>query len=115
MALPTLYGPFPLTTDGVNNAVTAKNTPGVYALGYTRENTFYIGYVGRSDECVHQRLCDHVTLSDPQFKVSYCASATEAFYAECELYHAYGGSRNPNHPARPKGTNLRCPRLDCPV
>src|SRR5438445_13818835 len=114
MALPTMYGSYPLTADGVNNAVTAT-APGVYMLGKIENGTFYVGYVGRSDTDVNDRLQDHVKLSDSHFQFAYCASAEAAFYAECELFHAYCRSRNPNHPARPEGTFLRCPNQSCPV
>lgn len=109
MALPNLTGPYYLTTDGVNKSVT-RTSAGVYALGKLSDGVFYIGYVGRSDDDVNKRLLDHVKLSDPQFKIAYCSSAQAAFLAECELWHEYGGSRNPIHPARPAGTNYKCPR-----
>jgi hypothetical protein len=114
MATSGLNGPYPLTADGVNAAV-KPGYPGVYALGNTKDNTFYIGYVGRSDDDVHGRLCDHIKLPDPQFKFNYCTTPEAAFYAECELFHTFGGSRNEIHPARPEGTNHRCPRTDCPI
>lgn len=94
---------------------TATITQSRQSTGGILRNLGVNNYVGRSDECVHDRLCDHVPLDDPEFKFNYCASVEAAFYAECELYHTFGGKRNPNHPARPAGTRLRCPRLDCPV
>lgn len=109
MAVPTLFGPYPLTTKGVEENIPVKS-PGVYALGSTRANTFYITYVGRSDEDVAARLKNHVALPDPQFKFTYASSAVDAFEKECELYHEYRTNANQVHPARPQGSNRKCPR-----
>jgi hypothetical protein len=109
MARPTLSGPYPLTTVGVDGAVTSKS-PGVYALGKFENATFYIHYVGRSDDDVGARLKQHVKEWYPQFKFAYATSPKDAFEKECELFHDFGGSNNPNHPSRPAGTTWRCPR-----
>lgn len=112
MATPFLAGPYPLTDNGVNSAVTTTSA-GVYALGRLINGIFQIGYVGRSDDDVNRRLHDHVKLPDPEFRFAYCGSAQAAFLAECELWHAYGGVRNPIHPARPKGAYYKCPVAGC--
>jgi hypothetical protein len=108
MASPALSGPYPLTNAGVDRNVTRK-APGVYALGETRNNTFYISYVGRSDDDVAGRLKQHIG-KYPEFKFAYATSPKDAFEKECELYHDYGGQNNPNHPARPAGSGWKCPR-----
>ena len=41
MATSGLRGPFPLTKDGIDNNVTGTSA-GAYALGATKDNTFYI-------------------------------------------------------------------------
>ena len=51
MANSGLRGPFPLTENGINQNVTRLSL-GAYALGSSKEGTFYIGYVGRSDSDV---------------------------------------------------------------
>jgi hypothetical protein len=89
--------------------VTIKSS-GVYALGRTDGNTFYIGYVARLDDDVAGWLKQHVALPDPQFKFAYATSAKDAFEKECKLYHDFGRNRNPNHPARPVGSGWKCPR-----
>jgi hypothetical protein len=110
MANSGLSGPFNLSNTGIDGAILRKS-PGAYALGYTRENTFYLGYVGRSDDDVNARLKCHVGLKYPQFKFGYYPSALAAFLKECELYHAFGpaGLDNKVHPCRPNNTNWKCP------
>jgi hypothetical protein len=104
-----LSGPFAFTPAAINAAVTLKS-PGVYALGYTRNNTFYIQRVGRSDFDLNARLqSDEYKGKYSQFKAWYYPNADAAFHAECELWHTYGNfTDNPNHPARPTGKNHKC-------
>jgi hypothetical protein len=107
-----LSGPFTLSKDGIDAAVT-KTSPGAYALGQTDQNgTFLISYVGRADDDLNDRLKDHVG-AHPQFKASYFPSAKTAFEKECELYHMFGGHegdlQNRIHPAKPEGSSARCP------
>jgi len=108
MASPTLSGPYALSKDGINNAVKSTSA-GVYALGYTSGNTFYVQRVGRSDDDVNDRLHDYEG-QYVQFKFAYCSSSFAAFSAECELWHDFGGDNNPLHPARPAGQTWKCPR-----
>jgi hypothetical protein len=110
LATPTLSGPFPLTKIGIDSTVT-KTSPGVYALGKTVGNTFYISRVGRSDANLNKRLHDYEG-QYAQFKALYYDSPRAAFQAECQLWHAYGGNNNPLHPDRPQGTNWTCPESD---
>ena len=105
-----LTGPFSLTTSGVTAAVTFRS-PGAYALGFLgADNVFQIAYVGRSDEDVSSRLLNHVQKPHSQFCFAYLSSAPVAFFKECNLYHDFDPPENLVHPARPQGTNLRCPR-----
>ena len=104
-----LSGPFSFTPQTID-AVITKKSPGVYALGYTFNNTFYIQRVGRSDFDLNARLkSDEYKGKYNQFKALYYPTADAAFHAECELWHTYGlTDSNPNHPARPTGKNHKC-------
>jgi hypothetical protein len=103
-----LSGPFAFTPESVDANVSRKS-PGVYALGYTNGNTFMIERVGRSDFDLNARLkSDEYKGKYRQFKGWYYPTADAAFHAECELWHAFGGTNNPNHPARPTGKNHKC-------
>lgn len=106
-----LRGPFPLTSAGIDNAVT-KTSPGAYALGKTEDDVFRIRYVGRADDDVKGRLQKHVPEPYPQFKYEYYPSPKAAFEKECNLYHDFQPSDNTIHPARPKGTTYACPRCN---
>ena len=113
MSVPQMDRNYLLTQDGINQAVTYISA-GVYDLGYVQNGTFYVQGGGRSDDHLNRRLHDY----EGQFKhfqYAYAPSAEQAFYMECELWHAYGGTNNPNRPARPAGTNLRCPLPSCPI
>src|SRR5580692_6342200 len=92
----------PFTPESIDSAVTMRR-PGVYALGYVAPSgTFMIQRVGRSDFDLAQRLkSDEYKGKYRHFKAAYVTDAEAAFHAECELYHKYGGTGNPLHPARP--------------
>ena len=103
-----LSGPFTFNQPTIDSIVN-KKSPGVYALGYTQNGTFMIQRVGRSDYDLNARLkSDEYKGKYREFKGWYYPTADDAFHAECELFHAYGGSNNPNHPARPFGKNHKC-------
>jgi len=109
VAVPTLSGPFALTKSGIDSAVT-QSSAGVYALGRTSGNTYYISRVGRSDVNLNGRLHDYEG-QYAQFKAAYSSSPYQAFLGECELWHEYGNTTsNPLHPDRPKDANWKCPR-----
>jgi hypothetical protein len=108
MATSGLSGPYPLTTPGILAAVSSYN-PGAYALGKTVENVFRIHYVGRSDVDVATRLQDHVSKWYPEFKFGYFQTAQAAFEKECHLYHNFSPPDNLVHPAKPQGSNHKCP------
>lgn len=107
MASSGLRGPFPLTNESIGNNVTRKS-PGAYALGSSKDGTFYIYYVGRADVSVASRLHDHVGKYD-RFKYEYYGSAKAAFEKECRLYHDFEPRDNKVHPARPAGSGWKCP------
>ena len=107
MASSGLHGPYSLTTNTIDTVV-KSTSPGAYALGKSRDNTFYISYVGRSDVNVNNRLRDHVGDYD-QFKYAYFSSEKAAFEKECRLYHDIEPPGNDVHPARPRGKNWKCP------
>lgn len=112
MAISGLRGPYPLTTEGVNDNVT-RSFPGAYALGRMANGSmFLISYVGRSDDDVNARLHDHVQGEHSSFKFEPYASAKAAFEKECDLYHDFSPPENKAHPARPVGTSWQCPRCD---
>ena len=103
-----LQGSYPLTDAEIDTQVT-QISAGAYALGYTKESTFYIGYVGRSDDDVNDRLKKHVG-NYKRFKYGYFSSAKAAFGKECDLYHDFKPKDNKIHPARPNNSNWSCPR-----
>ena len=107
MAKSGLRGPFPLTKTSVNENVT-RLSPGAYALGRLKGGVFYIGYVGRSDSDVRDRLHDHVGAYS-RFKYEYYASEKTAFEKECRLYHDFNPLANKIHPDRPAGSRWKCP------
>lgn len=105
-----LHGPYDLTNRDVNSVVT-ETSAGAYALGSSRDGTFYISYVGRSDSDVNDRLKRHVH-DYKQFKYRYYSTAKGAFDKECRLYHDFKSPDNDVHPARPRGRTWECPVCD---
>ena len=108
-----LYGPFPLTAEGIDDAV-EHVMPGAYALGRIDKNdVFRVKYVGRSDNDVGDRLSDHIAVY-PYFKFGYYRTPKDAFEKECWLWHDFNPRDNKKHPDRPDGTKYKCPVKDCP-
>jgi hypothetical protein len=112
MAISGLSGSYSLTEAAIDKYVT-KISAGTYALGRTKEKTFYISHVGRADDDVNGRLKDHVGAYE-RFKFGYFPSARAAFEKECTLYHDFGGPQgkldNKIHPATPPNSHWPCPR-----
>jgi hypothetical protein len=105
-----LSGPHRLDPETIA-AIVSRKAPGAYALGRSEGQTFYIRYVGRSDEDVAAALARHV--GDYQhFKFAYFGSARAAFEKECQLYHDFGEAKlnNKLHPLRPSSGHWHCPR-----
>jgi len=113
MASLGMNGPYKLNTETIEEKVT-RTSPGNYALGSKNdEGTFIVGYVGRSDSDVRNRLKSWVgNTTRPLFKFSYATSPKAAFEKECENYHDFDPPGNNSHPDRPNGTNWSCPRCD---
>ena len=104
---------YTLDNDTIDRVVT-KTSAGAYALGRVSDNTFYISYVGRSDDGINDRLKDWVGKYS-NFKFGYYDSPKAAFEKECNLYHDFGGKEkldNDIHPQRPEGSDWQCPRCN---
>lgn len=113
MAKLGMKGSFNLTKKEINEQVT-KESPGNYALGNLSGNTFYVNYVGRSDDNLNTRLKDWVGEYE-KFKFSYATSPKAAFEKECKNYHDFGEKDkldNKNHPQRPDNTTWKCSFCD---
>ena len=111
MASLGMSGPYELTKEKIDSVVT-RTSPGNYALGRKKNDTFYVNYVGRSDDDVKSRLKDWVG-KYKHFKCSYATSAKSAFEKECRNYHDFGGKEkldNDVHPQRPSGKDWKCPK-----
>jgi hypothetical protein len=111
MAVPAMFGDYAVTKQGIDSAVVA-NSAGVYLLGTVTGNTFNVQRTGRSDDDLNGRLHDYEGLYD-YFKYAYCANAEQAFYAECEIWHAYADKKTQIHPARPAGKKYAGPVKNC--
>ena len=112
-----LKGSYTLDNETIDKVVT-RTSPGAYALGYVKDNMFYVCYVGRSDTDINDRLKQHVGEKPKysKFKFDYFGSPKAAFEKECNLWHDFGGPEgsldNKSHPDRPDGSNWKCPRCD---
>jgi len=109
-----LKGPHALDEKTIDEIIT-KKSPGAYIIVYTKEKTFYVLYVGRSDKDLNKRLKEHIDEKEKykQFKYDYYDSAKAAYEKECKLWHDFGGPEgkldNKNHPDKPEGSNWKCP------
>jgi len=113
MAKLNMRGSYELTNEKIDEVVT-KTSAGNYALGYVKDNSFYVKYVGRADSDVNDRLKKWVGYYDC-FKFSYASSPKAAFEKECENYHDFGETKsldNKIHPDRPDGASWKCPKCD---
>ncbi|MCP5371093.1 MAG: hypothetical protein H6907_05105 [Hyphomicrobiales bacterium] len=107
MANSGLRGSYPLTNESIKEYV-SRTSAGAYALGYVKDNSFYVGYVGRSDNDVAARLHSHIGRYK-RFKYEYYGSAKAAFEKECRIYHDFSPGGNKVHPDRPNGSGWKCP------
>jgi hypothetical protein len=113
MATLDMNGSYELTKEKIDEKIT-KTSAGNYALGYVKESTFYVKYVGRADSDVNGRLKKWVG-SYQQFKYSYATSPKAAFEKECKNYHDFGERKsldNKIHPDRPDDSSWKCPICD---
>lgn len=104
-------GPYALSSQNLDLALT-RTGPGAYALGRLQTNgSFVVSYVGRSDADLKARLKSHAENGAYSvFKAGYAPSAKAAFEWECQMVHDFPGLDNAVHPARPAGSNWKCPR-----
>ena len=103
-------GPYNLTNEEIDKHV-AKNHIGNYAFGYEKNGTFYVQYVGRSDNDLNDRM-KHGVGQYEKFMFSYAFSPKAAFEKECRNWHDFGGSNsldNKMHPDKPDFTDHKCP------
>jgi len=105
-----LSGPHLLDPETIATIVSRKSA-GAFAMGRSEGNTFYIRYVGRSDDDLAAALAKHVG-DYPHFKFAYFGSPRAAFEKECQLYHDFGEAKlnNKFHPMRPYPDSWHCPR-----
>jgi hypothetical protein len=106
-----------------DNISLIKSRVGNYALGNFRrkpdasKRTFFVKYVGRSDNDLHGRLVNHLNNDDipfSHFKYSYSYSILAAYKKECINYHEFRkGLINDIHPRKPNGMGkMKCPVCD---
>ncbi len=108
MATLDMNGPWPLTNEGIDGAIT-RTAPGNYALGTSEaDGLLKVSYVGRSDSDLNKRLKEHIG-THLQFKASYASSIKEAFEKECRNWHDFNPPENKLHPDRPEGKDWKCP------
>ena len=107
-----MYGPFEYNQANIDQLV-PQNMCGNYASGHLDGNTFYVEYVGRSDNDLHGRI-SHSLGEYSHFMFSIADSPLEAYYKECRNWHDFGGESNrldnSIHPAKPKDIKFAfCP------
>ena len=109
-----MNGPYELTNEIIDSLVN-DNKMGNYALGYVKNKTFYVVYVGRSDTNLNARLKDHVGEKEKYkcFKFSYATSIKSAYEKECQNWHDFGDEEgqldNKIHPDKPADSTFACP------
>lgn len=98
-----------------------KKQIGCYRLGNLDiHSKFCCKYVGRDDVDVQQRLLNHIDLINAKkephythFKVYYYNNSHIAYLQECKDYHRFEHLDNKIHPAKPDGTDWKCPNKRC--
>ncbi len=108
-----MKGAFLFLPEVIRSCVEPMQT-GVYMLGDIVDGEFVVGYVGRSDICLQNRLLTHNHLYEfSYFFFQYTNTPEEAFAKEAELWHNcvdYGISiSNKIHPDSPAHLYLTCP------
>lgn len=102
-----------LFTPAIVRRIISGAGPGAYALGRD-DGGFVVGYVGRSDHSVRERLVAHERLVEFDYFIARSAdNAGGAFQLECAFWHACLEAGRPLaniiHPGRPRGSGLECP------
>lgn len=111
MASLDMLGSYALDLATVNQQVT-RTSPGNYALGYSKDQVFYVQYVGRADVDVNARIKQHVGEGFQRFMFSYATSPKAAFEKECRNFHDFGCNNklhNKIHSDRPDNSGWKCP------
>ncbi len=106
----TLRDSYLLEAATIDRVVTER-APGAYVLGHKRSGgMFSAAFVGRADANLNVRLKQ---LADQNsytaFMFQYCATAKEAFEAECTVFHTFAPPDNKTHPTRPASADWKCP------
>lgn len=99
---------------GVVRETVVGGCKGAYTLGSLVGGVYTVGYVGRSDRCVRERLVAHELLGEfDAFAVRYADDAPNAFVLECAFWHELHDAGLPMlnrvHPATPRHSGLACP------
>lgn len=83
---------------------------GNYALYISRNNQYYVAYIGRSTD-LKRRLREHLGERYSYFAYCFQNNERDAYKEECRLFHLYGGTEkldNDIHPAKYDGRS-HCP------
>mgnify|MGYP006378822603 CR=1 FL=1 len=121
MASLDMLGPFALTDNEVNKRV-PENVMGNYAFGYIdkEDGAFVVCYVGRSDFDLKKEIKQQMRTDRAEgcthFMFSIAKTKKDAFEKECRNYHDFGECdclNNDIHPAKPAGTEYKCPVEGC--
>ncbi len=108
-----LSGPYVLSEQEIKRIARFKK-PGAFAFGLLDEKgTFIPRVLGMSGTDISRRLHEGLEKYS-HFKVRYTDSAKQAFYAWCEIYHAFcNGTICPlerrEHPEHPQEESWKCP------
>lgn len=85
------------------------NSPGVFALGYSRDGEFVPAYLDRADADLRAALQGYLNGPFPQFTFVYAISSEHAYQRHCEIYHNYVSPPNVAHPVPPRDAEWLCP------
>lgn len=108
--------------DIIVNMVVPDYKMGNYAFGYIdkEDGAFVVCYVGRSDSDLKKEIKQQMKTDRAKgcthFKFSIASTKKEAFEKECRNYHDFGECdclNNDIHPAKPAGTEYKCPVEGC--
>jgi hypothetical protein len=115
-------GPYLLNDENVD---ALSSSPGVYIIGYRRDEKDYGTYVGRSDDDLKGRLRQHLprnetnrcikSLNCDRFWCEYADTARAPYERECTIYHQYSHNGKPGyvcndvHPAKSDNA-WKCPK-----
>lgn len=100
----------PLTPQRVRQVV-PSDAVGFYRVGEMNNGRFWPHYVGRSDNCLQDRLVTHARDGrGTHFEPVVTDTIRRAYELECRGWHLRGDRlENEVHPARPKYIGYACP------